>query len=132
MFLKFFDIYWNRPGIWLHKFAAGVTKLLTPDEIRRFDGTEPVLVPWQISLFCEKSDISDFGSFCLCLYCTPYIVLKWILHTFLVNPPFNFYFSLWEKNERKIPVKTYFSTRFFGHIIFADCKDYVISLEDIV
>ncbi len=45
MFLKFFDIYWNRPGIWLQKFAAGVTKLFTPDEIRRYDGTKYGLIP---------------------------------------------------------------------------------------
>ncbi len=37
-----FEIFWyllKQTCIWLQKFAAGVTKLLTPDEIRRFDGT---------------------------------------------------------------------------------------------
>jgi hypothetical protein len=39
LFLKFFNIWINKPGIWSKKFAAQVTKLLTPDEIRRLDGT---------------------------------------------------------------------------------------------
>jgi hypothetical protein len=39
MFLKFFDSFKNKHGILSQKFAAGVTKLLPPDEIRRFDGT---------------------------------------------------------------------------------------------
>jgi hypothetical protein len=38
LFLKFFDIYSNNPGICSQNFAAEVTKLWTPDEIRRFDG----------------------------------------------------------------------------------------------
>ena len=38
MFLKFFDICWNKHGRWSQKFAVGVTKLLPPDEIRRLDG----------------------------------------------------------------------------------------------
>ena len=38
MFLKFFDNFKNKHGILSQKFAAGVTKLLPPDEIRRFDG----------------------------------------------------------------------------------------------
>jgi hypothetical protein len=38
LFLKFFDICSNNPGFLFYKFAAGVTKLWTPDEIRRFDG----------------------------------------------------------------------------------------------
>ena len=38
MFLKFFDNFKNKHGILSQKFAAGVTKLLSPDEIRRFDG----------------------------------------------------------------------------------------------
>ena len=39
MFLKFFDNFKNKHGILSQIFAAGVTKLLPPDEIRRFDGT---------------------------------------------------------------------------------------------
>jgi hypothetical protein len=30
----------NKPGIWSQKFAAEVTKLWTPDEIRRLDGDD--------------------------------------------------------------------------------------------
>ncbi len=40
MFLKFFEIFYNKQGRWSQKFAAGVTKLLPPDEIRRLDGTQ--------------------------------------------------------------------------------------------
>ncbi len=39
LFLKFFDILCNKPSRWIQKFAVGVTKLMPPDEIRRFDGT---------------------------------------------------------------------------------------------
>jgi hypothetical protein len=42
LFLKFFDNFKNKHGILSQKFAAGVTKLLPPDEIRRFDGTHLV------------------------------------------------------------------------------------------
>ncbi len=38
LFLQFFNIWWNKQGRWSQKFAAGVTKLMTPDEIRSFDG----------------------------------------------------------------------------------------------
>jgi hypothetical protein len=38
LFLKFFDILCNKPSRGRKKFAVGVTKLMTPDEIRRFDG----------------------------------------------------------------------------------------------
>ncbi len=34
------DFRANKPGIWNQKFAAGVTKLLPPDEIGRFDSIE--------------------------------------------------------------------------------------------
>jgi hypothetical protein len=44
MFLKFFDNFKNKHGILSQKFAAGVTKLLPPDEIRRFDGTSLTLI----------------------------------------------------------------------------------------
>jgi hypothetical protein len=46
MFLKFFDNFKNKHGILSQKFAAGVTKLLPPDEIRRFDGTPNRLASW--------------------------------------------------------------------------------------
>ncbi len=36
--MKFFDILCNFPCRGRQKFAVGVTKLMTPDEIRRFDG----------------------------------------------------------------------------------------------
>jgi hypothetical protein len=36
--LKFFDILYNKPSRLSQKFAVGVTKLMPPDEIRRFDG----------------------------------------------------------------------------------------------
>ncbi len=39
LFLKFFDILCNKPSRWIQKFAVGVTKLMPPDEIRRFDGS---------------------------------------------------------------------------------------------
>ncbi len=46
--MKFFYNFKNKHGILSQKFAAGVTKLLPPDEIRRFDGVgdgwEEVLV----------------------------------------------------------------------------------------
>ncbi len=63
MYLKFFDICLNNPGIWSHKFAGEVTKLWTPDEIRRFDGIhspessiipEPLPVPFYTP-FTEQS-----------------------------------------------------------------------------
>jgi hypothetical protein len=38
LFLKFFDILCNKPSRKIQKFAVGVTKLMPPDEIRRFDG----------------------------------------------------------------------------------------------
>jgi hypothetical protein len=38
--LKFFDILCNKPSRGRQKFAVGVTKLMPPDEIRRFDGTD--------------------------------------------------------------------------------------------
>jgi hypothetical protein len=38
MFLKVFDIYENKHGIWSQKFAAEMTIFWTPDEIGRFDG----------------------------------------------------------------------------------------------
>jgi hypothetical protein len=35
--------------MWSQKFAAGVTKLLAPDEIRRFDGTvEYLTIPHRV------------------------------------------------------------------------------------
>jgi hypothetical protein len=37
--LKFVDILCNKHSRGRQKFAAGVTKLMPPDEIRRFDGT---------------------------------------------------------------------------------------------
>jgi hypothetical protein len=37
--LNFFDILCNKPSRLRQKFAVGVTKLMAPDEIRRFDGT---------------------------------------------------------------------------------------------
>ncbi len=39
LFLNFFDILCYRPSRWRQKFAVEVTKLMSPDEIRRFDGT---------------------------------------------------------------------------------------------
>ncbi len=42
LFLKFLNIWINKPGIWSQKFGAEVTKLWTPDEIRRLDGTHDV------------------------------------------------------------------------------------------
>ncbi len=38
LFLKFFDTLCNEPSRWRQKFAVRVTKLMPPDEIRRFDG----------------------------------------------------------------------------------------------
>jgi hypothetical protein len=38
LFLKFFDILCNKPSRWSQKFAIEVTKLMPPDEIRRFNG----------------------------------------------------------------------------------------------
>jgi hypothetical protein len=38
LFFKFFVILCNKPSRWIQKFAVGVTKLMPPDEIRRFDG----------------------------------------------------------------------------------------------
>ena len=51
MFLKFFDNFKNKHGILSQKFAAGVTKLLPPDEIRRFDGTFPSILNPLLSFF---------------------------------------------------------------------------------
>ncbi len=42
LFLNFFNIWWNKRGRWSQKFAAGVTKLMSPDEIRSFDGSRYV------------------------------------------------------------------------------------------
>ncbi len=42
LFLKFFDILCNKASRWSQKFAIGVTKLMPPDEIRRFDGRSGV------------------------------------------------------------------------------------------
>jgi hypothetical protein len=39
LFLKFFDILCNKPSMCRQKLAVEVTKLMSPDEIRRFDGT---------------------------------------------------------------------------------------------
>jgi hypothetical protein len=39
LFLKFVDILSNKHSRGRQKFATGVTKLMPPDEIRRFDGT---------------------------------------------------------------------------------------------
>ncbi len=38
MFLKYFDICFNKPDMYWQKFAVWVMKLMPPDEIRRFDG----------------------------------------------------------------------------------------------
>jgi hypothetical protein len=51
MFLKFFDNFKNKHGILSQIFAAGVTKLLPPDEIRRFDGTFPSILNPLLSFF---------------------------------------------------------------------------------
>jgi hypothetical protein len=40
LFLKFFNIFWNKQGSCAQKFAAGVTKLMPPDEIRSFEGSK--------------------------------------------------------------------------------------------
>ncbi len=48
LFLNFFDICLNNPGIWSQKFAAEVTKLWTPDEIRRFDGSNQWFVNFRV------------------------------------------------------------------------------------
>ncbi len=37
--MKNFNILWNKAARWSQIFAARVTKLMPPDEIRRFDGT---------------------------------------------------------------------------------------------
>ncbi len=39
---EFIDIYADTHGIWPQQFAAGVTKLWPPGEIRRFDGSDLV------------------------------------------------------------------------------------------
>ncbi len=44
MFLKFFEIFLNKQGRWLQKFAAGVTKFWPCDEIRRFDGIQLAII----------------------------------------------------------------------------------------
>jgi hypothetical protein len=44
MFLKFFDICYNKHGRWAQKFASRVTKFWPCDEIRRFDGKNEVQV----------------------------------------------------------------------------------------
>jgi hypothetical protein len=38
VFLKFFDIFFNKPSMCRQRFAVEVTKLMSPDEIRRVDG----------------------------------------------------------------------------------------------
>ncbi len=53
--MKFFDILCNKPSMWRQKFAVGVTKLMPPDEIRRFDGTTHIPPPWSFySTFNRK------------------------------------------------------------------------------
>ncbi len=61
MFLKIFDIGWNKPVIWSQEFAAEVTKLWPPGEIMWFEGSRLVKLP---STFCEKV----LGSFTSRLY----------------------------------------------------------------
>ena len=43
LFLKNFDIFWNKLARLSQSFAARLTKFCPPDEIRRFDSTEQVL-----------------------------------------------------------------------------------------
>jgi hypothetical protein len=66
MFLKFFYNFKNKHGILSQKFAAGVTKLLPPDEIRRFDGT----VYFKFVYLQNRL-------FCLSVWLFYYILLDW-------------------------------------------------------
>ncbi len=63
MFLKIFCIWWNKPGRWSQKFAAGVTKLMPPDEIRSFDGTYiwKGFLPWLVESVLYKIIFSCLG-----------------------------------------------------------------------
>ncbi len=109
MFLKFFDIYWNRPGIWLQKFAAGVTKLLTPDEIRRFDGIIYVII-WCYHFSRSANDIIFMLSFSLV---RTYFVLSFMLSFYVVIycyhfPPFFFFLKTWHTRRYTHYYKIFF------------------------
>ncbi len=41
--------------MWKQKFAAGVTKLMPPDEIRRFDGIDKVFVNFVLATSCREN-----------------------------------------------------------------------------
>ena len=68
LFLKFFDILCNKASRWSQKFAIGVTKLMPPDEIRRFDGTMQPTLPIFRSSSADK--IQD------CFICVYFIYSK--------------------------------------------------------
>jgi len=89
LFLKFFDICLNNPGIWSQKFAAEVTKLWTPDEIRRFDGIAGLLCTdpqdnYSIAHFCQSCKNSkpmrDFSLVSLACSFVPGLV-NWICNS---------------------------------------------------
>ncbi len=61
MFLKFFEIFYNKQGRWLQIFAAGVTKFWPCDEIRRFDGMSFAVVEKIIDL----SFLSFHSKYCI-------------------------------------------------------------------
>ncbi len=72
--MKFFHILCNKPSRWIQKFAVGVTKLMPPDEIRRFDGTTCTSDPeWSLpqGLLTLEVDQAEVQNLCvLCTTCT--------------------------------------------------------------
>ncbi len=85
--MKFFDILCNKPSRWSQKFAFGVTKLMPPDEIRRFDGkyyTNPYesqsCVDWleikKLSTDFPSRSIKNKSSCSVGLYCLPFYLFS--------------------------------------------------------
>ncbi len=73
MFLKVFDISYNKLNRWRQKFTVGVTKLMPPDEIRSFDGkTLVALVPSNLLISSQGQNFvtpaANFWNHLLCLF----------------------------------------------------------------